>query len=145
MNSGELHSRIIRDAAELETILDAIIVSYFTTPTRAPAFMELVLSKLSANAKVTVVERLPYRRRPRSLMHIETLRDIVQARNFLAHTHAVPGGEIPDRVEPWLYLLSDYPAVYDAHLKSVRRMLRSLLLTRDIAGNRKPVAPRKAQ
>jgi hypothetical protein len=119
--------------AELETLLDEIIAAYFTTSSRSPAFTELVLSKLSAWAKVSVVERLPYKRRPRSLRHIETLKDIIQARNFVAHTHYLPPGELPARVQPWLYLLSDYPTGYEAHIRSIKRMFRSLRRARDIA------------
>jgi hypothetical protein len=104
----------------------------------AQPLKELVLIKLSTYAKIGVIERLPYRRQPRSLRHLPTLKDIVQARNFLAHTHRLQAVHLPARVDPWVYLLADYPAAYNVHLQSVRRMLRSLLRTRDIAG---PMAP----
>jgi hypothetical protein len=133
MESGELHSRIIRDVAELETHLNAIIAAYFAPPARSAPFTELVLDRLSVWAKVGVVERLPFERQPRSLRHIQALKDIVLARNFVAHRHCLPPGGAPARVKPWLYLLADYPKAYDAHLRSVRHMLRSLLRTRDLA------------
>jgi hypothetical protein len=136
MDCGELHGRIIRDVAELDAVLDTIIASYFAPPSRARPLKDLVLIKLSTYTKVGVVEHLPYRRRPRSLRHIQSLKDIVQARNFLAHTHRLPAGDLPPRVEPWLYLLADYPTAYQAHLQSIRRMLRYLLAIRDIAGPR---------
>ena len=53
MEGGELHSRVIRDVAEIDTVLDVIIASHFTTPERAPPFTDLILSKLATYSKAT--------------------------------------------------------------------------------------------
>jgi hypothetical protein len=47
-----------------------------------------------------------------------------------AHNHRLPSGALPRRVEPWICLLADYPKAYETHLRSIHRMLRSLLRAR---------------
>jgi hypothetical protein len=128
MENGELHSRLIKEVAAIDRILDEIIAASFTTPARTPPFAELVLSKLATYAKVTVIDDLPYRRRPRSPRHIDSLKYRIDARNFLAHTHRLPADTLPPRVEPWLYLLTDYSSAYATHLRAIPGMLRSPLL-----------------
>jgi hypothetical protein len=82
-----------------------------------------------------MVDKIPYKRRMPSLRHMKTLRDIVQARNFLAHTHYILPGSLNTGRMQWLYLFADYPKGYERYVRASRQMLHNLCRTREMVEN----------
>src|SRR5207244_5928327 len=71
--SASLHSFPTRRSSDLNQRMDA--------------FMDLVVGRLGFNDKLSILERLPYRKKYLALKSLTHIRQLQQARNRLAHDH----------------------------------------------------------
>ena len=127
LNKDEVRGRVIKDAASLEDALGMALMFYFTTNQRHESFEELVLPRLGLNDKLSILEKLPYRRRYKSLGAFKLIRQLQRIRNILAHRSYVSDHRKVLNIEDWAYLFEDWPRTYDTTVKNARRYLGRLI------------------
>jgi|GEM_PF-3223138 hypothetical protein len=141
LNRDEVRGRILRDFAHIDVEMDMALMFYFTTNKRYESFGELVLPRLGPNDKITILERLPYRKKYTSLRAIPLIRKIQQARNYLAHQTYVMDRDNKLQKANWTDLFKDYPASYEKAVQTARAGLGRLINTNEFldhfAPNRK--------
>jgi hypothetical protein len=109
LNRDDVRGRIVRDAAVLDDQMGLAITFYFTTNQRMDGFMDLVVGRLGFNDKLSILERLPYRKKYLALKSLTHIRQLQQARNRLAHDHYLHDRDEKLVSASWLKLFDDYP------------------------------------
>src|SRR3954469_18257112 len=109
LNRDDVRGRIVRDAAVLDDEMGLAIAFYFTTNERIDTFMDLVVGRLGFNDKLSILERLPYRKKYLALRSLTHIRQLQQARNRLAHDQYLHDRDEKLASASWLKLFEDYP------------------------------------
>ena len=141
LNKDEVRGKIIRDAARLEDTMGLAITFYFTTNKRYLEFEELVLNRLGFEAKISILEKIPYKKRYKSLDHLAVVRHVQRVRNIVAHDWHVSDFPKKLKSEGWAYLFKQWPESYDAAVKKADNALGRIINTNEFldhfAPNRK--------
>jgi hypothetical protein len=132
LNRDEVRGRVLRDFAHIDVEMDTVITFYFTTNRRYEPFTDLILSRLGPNDKITILERLKYRKKYRSLRALPLIRKIQQARNYIAHQTYVHHADGKLKNANWADLFSDYPRSYERAVLSAREGLGRLCRTNEL-------------
>lgn len=131
LNRDEVRSRVMKDGAFFDTFIGIAIGMYFTTQERFPKFYELIIERLNFDEKIRALERLPYRKPYKSALALPVIRQVQQARNFIAHEWYAHQDHHKLRKANWLSLFSNYPASYTEPVKLARQRLLRLSGTKE--------------
>lgn len=132
LNKDEVRGKIIRDAARLEDTMGLAITFYFTTNKRYSVFEELVLNRLGFEAKVSILEKIPYKKKYKSLDHLSVIRHLQRVRNIVAHDWHVSDYPKKMKSESWSYLFEDWPVSYEKAVKKADSALGRILNTNEL-------------
>lgn len=127
LNQNEVRGMVIRDAASLEDSLGMALMFYFTTNVRHRQFEELVLPRLGLNDKVSILEKLPYRKQYKSLEAFKLVRHLQRVRNVVAHRSYISDYPKELNAQEWAYLFEDWPATYNRVVGNAHRYLGRLI------------------
>lgn len=127
LDRDDVRGRILRDAATIEDEMGIAIEFYFTTNKRYEPFEELILPRLGFNDRISVLERLPYRKKYLSLTSLVTIRQLQQVRNLVAHMPWIHANDSKLKNASWLGLFSDYPRSYNTAIKKASHGLGRLI------------------
>lgn len=127
LNENDVRGTVIRDAAALEDALGLALTFYFTTNQRYQSFEELVLPRLGLNDKLTILEKLPYRKQYKSLEAFKLIRHLQRVRNILAHRSHISDYPKEIKSEEWAYLFVDWPVTYSRVVGNAHRYLSRLI------------------
>ncbi len=127
LNKDDVRGRIIKDAASLEDTLGLALTFYFTTNQRYELFEELVLSRLGLNDKISILEKLPYKKQYKSLAALKLVRQLQRIRNILAHRAHVSDYRKKINSEDWAYLFEDWPGNYERAVRNAQRHFGRLI------------------
>lgn len=117
LDRDDVRGRILRDTALIEDEMGIAIEFYFTTNERYKPFEELILPRLGFNDRISVLERIPYRKKYLSLKSLVTIRQLQQVRNLVAHMSWIHENDRKLQNGSWLHLFSDYPKSYESAVK----------------------------
>lgn len=135
LNRPEVRGRILKDIAFIEWDMDLLIVFYFTTLHRDSAFVDLVMPRLSFNDKISIIERLPFKKRYKSLESVQLIRQLQNMRNLAAHGRHFMEHDKKLKNANWRHLLEDYPSNYSKAVNKVRRSISRLIDTKEVLVN----------
>ena len=127
LNEDDVRGAVIRDAADLEDTLGLALTFYFTTNQRYQSFEELVLPRLGLNDKLTILEKLPYRKQYKSLGAFNLIRHLQRVRNILAHRSHISDYPKEINTDEWAYLFVDWPVTYGRVVGNAHRYLSRLI------------------
>lgn len=138
LNKDEIRGKIIRDAANLEDTMGLALTFYFTTNKRYLEFEELILNRLGFEAKVSILEKLPYKKRYKSLEYLPIIRHIQRVRNIVAHDWHVSDYPRKLKSESWAYLFEQWPISYETAVKKADTALGRIINTNEFVGHFAP-------
>ena len=138
LNRDEVRGRVIRDAASLEDDLGLALMFYFTTNQRHRSFEELLLPRLGLNDRLSILEKLPYRRRYKSLNAFKLIRQLQRIRNILAHSRRVSDYPKEIKIEDWAYLFENWPKDYNDAVRNATRYLGRLINSKEFIDHFSP-------
>jgi len=134
----EVRGKIIRDAASLEDTMGLAIIFYFTTSKRFEVFEELLLNRLGFEAKISILERIPYKRKYKSLEHLNILRHLQRVRNIVAHNWHISDYPKKMKTESWSYLFENWPTTYQEEVRKVNKALGRIIDTKEFSNHFSP-------
>ena len=124
LNEPEIRAAILQDAARFEDLILLIVSIYLTPGARGPLFVTLFSHVLSFNQRVELLKNLPFRRRPKSMECIHTIKLIQRLRNYVAHPRMIIRKPVNILDEPRIQeLFINYPESYRTAIRKANKQL----------------------
>lgn len=134
LNDSKVRGEIIKSLTFVEWQMDSLIECYFTRDARREAFSELIIDRLNFNSKISVIEKLPFKKRYKSMEAFRTIRHLQQLRNVVAHARHFSGWEEKIQNPKWAYLMEDYPKSFKNAVVTSRLAIGKLTNTKEVWG-----------
>lgn len=131
LNRDDVRSKIIKDAAFFDQFMTIMIGMYFCSSERTIEFYMLIGDRLSFNDKVTILNKIQYEKKYKSLECLNTLKKVQRLRNLLAHNHYILHFDKIFRDKELIEFVSGYPESYDKAVTLARYQLRRLASTKE--------------
>ncbi|WP_148042186.1 hypothetical protein [Zhongshania marina] len=132
LNQPEVRGQLMKDLAFIEMEMDMLLMFYFTTNRRYEPFLDLVVSRLGFNDKVSIIENLPFKKNYKSANKLKIIRQLQQVRNLAAHSTYLTERDKKIQNSNWRHLFKDYPKNYNKAVQDVRASIGRLINTKEV-------------